>query len=89
MAFAPNSLPPLKPIHGLDQKVLDFWNKISTAEIIESLKPGNPESLKAWPDGRILNGHHRLQILKDRGVRWSLSFIVVRSGRHVLGTGIP
>jgi hypothetical protein len=65
---APNNLPPLKPIHGLDQKVLEFWDKKSTAEIIESLKPGNPESLKAFTDGRILNGHHRLDILKKRGV---------------------
>jgi hypothetical protein len=36
-------------------------------EIIESLRPGKSEALKAKPDGRILNGNVRVKILEERG----------------------
>ena len=60
--------PRLIPIHGLAKNVLDFWRSRSTKEILDSLKPGQKEALSAWTDGRICNGHHRISILRERGV---------------------
>jgi ParB-like chromosome segregation protein Spo0J len=36
--------------------------------LIDSLKPGQQGSLKVRPDGTIVDGHHRIKILRDRGV---------------------
>jgi hypothetical protein len=47
---------------------LDFWRKKTNQEIIDSLKPGQGESLKVYPDGRIANGNTRIKILRERGV---------------------
>jgi hypothetical protein len=33
-----------------------------------SLLPGQKDSLKTRPDGTLLDGHHRIKILKSRGV---------------------
>ena len=35
---------------------------------MESLKPGQPNSLKTRPDGTVIEGHHRVKVLRDRGV---------------------
>jgi len=40
----------------------------STAELIRSLMPGQRDCLKTRSDGTILDGHHRLYILRMRGV---------------------
>jgi hypothetical protein len=61
------SEPPLKPLHPdetLIQGKLDQYDKLSTEEIVASLLPGQTGSLRARPDGTILNGHHRLKILR-------------------------
>jgi hypothetical protein len=52
----------------LNQQSLEYWRKKSSEEIIESLKPGNPESFKVTPNGTIMNGHTRLEVLMERGV---------------------
>jgi hypothetical protein len=39
-----------------------------THVLIDSLRPGQPGSLKARPDGTIVDGHHRVRVLRDRGV---------------------
>ena len=39
-----------------------------TEVLKQSLLPGHPDSLKARPDGTISNGHHRVYILRKRGV---------------------
>jgi hypothetical protein len=44
------------------------YGKLSTQELVASLQPGQPGSLKAKPDGTVLDGHHRLKILRDRGI---------------------
>ncbi|MGH7449843.1 MAG: hypothetical protein ACRENG_00705 [bacterium] len=36
--------------------------------MIDSLKPGQPGSLKARPDGTMIDGHHRIKILQERGI---------------------
>ncbi len=41
--------------------------KISVT-LIDSLKPGKPGSLKVQPNGTIMDGHHRIHILRERGV---------------------
>lgn len=59
---------PLKPLHSnLIQSKLDVFDKLSTDELKKSLAPGQPNGLKARPDGTLLDGHHRVQILRIRG----------------------
>jgi hypothetical protein len=63
--------PPLKPFHpdsSLSPAVLTGLGRRSSQELIDSLRPGQPEALRVRPDGTILNGHHRIKILKGRGV---------------------
>jgi hypothetical protein len=65
------SEPPLKPLHSdisLSQAKLGELDKLTNQELIDSLKPGQPGSLKVRPDGMIIDGHHRVRILRDRGV---------------------
>ena len=62
---------PLKPLHissALSQAKLIQYARLSSETIISSLKPGEPGSLKVRPDGTIIDGHHRLAILKNRGI---------------------
>jgi len=62
---------PLKLLHSedaLSRAKMDEYSKLSTQELLESLRPGQAGSLKARPDGTVLDGHHRLRILRDRGV---------------------
>ena len=47
---------------------MEQYAKSTTSELIDSLKPGQAASLKARPDGTIVDGHHRIKILRDRGV---------------------
>jgi hypothetical protein len=63
--------PPLTPLHPdetLLRLKLDTLVRLSTDVLIESLVPGKPGSLKTRPDGTILDGHHRIKILRDRGI---------------------
>ncbi|HXM35086.1 MAG TPA: hypothetical protein VN920_07865 [Pyrinomonadaceae bacterium] len=63
--------PPLKPLHvdsNLTQVKLDQFSKLTTDELTESLKPGQPGSLKTRADGTMIEGHHRVRILQGRGV---------------------
>jgi ParB-like chromosome segregation protein Spo0J len=64
-------MPPLKPLHpdsSLSAAKLQQYAKVSTQGLIESLRPGQEGSLKVRPDGTIVDGHHRIRILRDRGV---------------------
>lgn len=63
--------PPLKPLHSDNSLItskLDQYGKLSDLELIDSLKPGQPGALKVRPDGTIVDGHHRIKILRYRGV---------------------
>jgi hypothetical protein len=65
------SQPPLKPLHSdstLIQTKIDQYDKLSTDELIESLLPGQTGSLKVRADGTVLDGHHRVIILRGRGI---------------------
>lgn len=62
---------PLTLIHSpatLSKTILDGLRKKSTQELIESLKPGLEEALRVKPDGRVMNGNHRITVLMERGV---------------------
>ena len=52
----------------LSKVKLDQFRRLSTAELIESLEPGRSGALKARPDGIVLDGHHRIVVLRERGV---------------------
>ncbi len=64
------SEPPLKSLHAegaLSQTKIDRFSRLTDDELVESLKPGRQGSLKTRPDGTVIDGHHRIKILKDRG----------------------
>jgi hypothetical protein len=63
--------PPLKPLHldsSLNAVKLGQMERLSTEALRVSLVPGLQGCLKTRPDGTILDGHHRIHILRQRGV---------------------
>jgi ParB-like chromosome segregation protein Spo0J len=63
--------PKLKPLHAdssLNAVKLAQFRKLSDEDLINSLKPGQSGSLKARPDGTLIEGHHRIKVLRERGV---------------------
>jgi ParB-like chromosome segregation protein Spo0J len=64
-------MPPLIPLHPDDRLVptkLAAYGKLPTQVLIDSLRPGLPGALKVRPDGTMIDGHHRIKVLRDRGV---------------------
>jgi hypothetical protein len=61
-------LQPLPPDDKLSPAKLQKYGKQSDQELIDTLRPGQEGALKARPDGTMLDGHHRIKILRDRGV---------------------
>ena len=39
-----------------------------TAELVQSLEPGQSGALRTRPDGTVLEGHHRLAVLREREI---------------------
>ena len=63
--------PPLQPLHlssSLSQAKLNQYARLSNEELKQSLEPGRQGSLKVRPDGTIIDGHHRIAILQERGI---------------------
>jgi len=63
--------PRLVPLHADDSLVpskLTAHGRLTTAALIDSLRPGQIGSLKTRPDGTMIDGHHRIKVLRDRGV---------------------
>ena len=63
--------PALRFLHSasvLSQAKLGQFRKMATDRLIESLRPGQPAALKARADGTVLEGHHRLTVLRERSV---------------------
>jgi hypothetical protein len=63
--------PPLRLLHSeaiLSRVKLDQFRRVSTVELIESLALGRSGALKARPDGTVLDGHHRVVVLREQGV---------------------
>ena len=62
---------PLKPLHPdsfLSPVKLQQIGRVPTEILLHSLLPGQKDCLKTRPDGTILDGHHRIKILRARGV---------------------
>ena len=60
---------PLKSLHPDEQLLklkLELFRTWTTDEIVRSLKPGMESSLKTRPNGTILDGNHRIKILRER-----------------------
>jgi len=63
--------PPLNPLHPeslLSPAKLASFERFSTEKLIQSLIPGQEHCLKTRPDGTMLDGHHRIQVLRGRNV---------------------
>jgi len=63
--------PPLKPLHldsSLNAGKIASMDRLSTETLRVSLLPGVEGCLKTRPDGTILDGHHRIHVLRQRGV---------------------
>ena len=62
--------PNLRFLHSesaLNRGKLDLFRRLSTPELEASLAPGREGSLKVRADGTVLDGHHRLSVLVERG----------------------
>ena len=62
--------PKLRFLHSDDSMIpakLVSFRRLTTDAIKMSLNVGQPGSLKGRPDGTILDGHHRLSVLLERG----------------------
>jgi len=76
--------PLLIPLHSpdlLSQPKLEGFRRLETSVIVESLEPGNEGALTTKSDGTIMDGHHRIVILKERG------FDVEQLPREILDPG--
>jgi len=65
-----NGQPPLKPLHSeesLSRVKLAAFGRLSSVALKQSLAPGRDHCLKARPDGTMLDGHHRIHVLRERG----------------------
>jgi hypothetical protein len=63
--------PPLKFLHSESNLIklkLEYFRLISTEDLIESLKPEKEGALKTKTDGTIMDGHHRIKVLQERGI---------------------
>jgi hypothetical protein len=61
----------LKSLHldsSLNAVKLSQMERLSTEILLASLLPGLPGCLKTRRDGTILDGHHRIHVLRRRGV---------------------
>ena len=62
--------PELKFLHShstLNRVKLELFRRLSTGALKGSLAPGQEGCLKARPDGTVLDGHHRIAVLVERG----------------------
>jgi len=64
-------LPALKSLHSeellIPSKLAQF-ERLSTDALVQSLSPGQRDCLKARSDGTIIDGHHRIHVLRKRGL---------------------
>lgn len=61
---------PLRSLHpdtSLVQSKLADFHKVPSDALKKSLAPGQPHYLKTRPNGTILDGHHRIYVLRSRG----------------------
>jgi hypothetical protein len=64
-----SELPPLKPLHSdqtLSEVKLAVFERMTSDALKRSLAPGLEHCLKTRPDGAMLDGHHRIFVLRRR-----------------------
>jgi len=64
-------LPSLKSLHSEDSLIplkLAQLDQLPTEVLVQSLVPGQRDCLKTRPDGTIIDGHHRIHVLRKRDV---------------------
>ncbi|MBK6692021.1 MAG: PAAR domain-containing protein [Myxococcales bacterium] len=63
--------PPLDRLHADDTTTSSqsyaYWQNQPTRDIVESLKPGRPDSLKVDDAGKVWDGNTRVKVLEERG----------------------
>ena len=62
---------PLRSLHSegsLSQPKLAAFRRLTTEALLDSLRPTESGSLKVRPDGTIMDGHHRVHVLRERGL---------------------
>jgi len=66
--------PPLRRLHEaiyetdrLAAKSLEHHRRLTTEEIVKSLRPGALQPLIVKPDGTIVQGNTRIKVLEERG----------------------
>ncbi len=62
--------PELRFLHSagtLNRAKLELFRRLSTDALKISLAPGQEGCLKVRPDGTVLDGHHRIAVLAERG----------------------
>ena len=67
----PSEIPKLKFLHSESTLVrvkLELFRTLTSDELKASLAPGENACLKVRPDGTVLDGHHRIRVLAERGV---------------------
>ena len=65
-----DSTPSLKFLHSegtLNRVKLELFRRLTSDELKSSLELTEPDCLKTRPDGTVLDGHHRLSVLLERG----------------------
>jgi hypothetical protein len=60
--------PALKELHSLVPSKIALLEKMSTELLLETLAPGSESCLKTRTDGTILDGHHRIHVLRGRNI---------------------
>ncbi len=63
--------PELKFLHSEENLIelkLDYFRRFSTEVLIESLQPESEGALKTKKDGTMMDGHHRIKVLIERGI---------------------
>lgn len=66
----PPEAPKLELLHSketLNRVKLDQFRVLPISILMSSLKPGQAGALKARRDGTVLDGHHRIYVLAERG----------------------
>ena len=63
--------PPLRPLHGdatLSRAKIAFFERWTIEALVGSLAPGQEHSLKVQADGTMMDGHHRILVLRSRDI---------------------
>jgi hypothetical protein len=62
------SHPPLRALHAVNAVKITQFEKMTTEDLNRSLALGDRDCLKARPDVTIMDGHHRIEVLRRRNI---------------------